>query len=333
MDNNGVQQLFFQHIKNSLPPHLSLVESIADVLNISNDSAYRRIRGEKQITFEEIQKLSAHFKISLDQFLHLKSDSFLFSGALPDNTEDYFGIWLDDVLQKLTYIKGFDEKCFYFNTKDLPIFGFFQIPELANFKFFLWMRTFLRYENLKSRKFSLKRPFEEFVEKGKKIIRAYNQIPTVEIWSLDCLNATIRQIEFYKESNVFESDEDVVIIYDKLEELINHYEQQAEVGKKFTIGEPANSSVVDYSIFLNELSIGDNTVIAELNKTKVSFINHSVISIISTRDERFCNKVYDSMRNLINKSTQISTIGEKTRSHFFMKLRDRINQRKKAITK
>ena len=121
MENNGVQQLFFLHIKNSLLPHLALVDSIAEVLNISNDSAYRRIRGEKQISFEEIQKLSTHFKISLDQFLHLKSDSFLFTGALPDKSDNFFDLWLNDVLKQLSYINNFEKKHLYYNTKDLPI--------------------------------------------------------------------------------------------------------------------------------------------------------------------------------------------------------------------
>ena len=45
MDSTGAQQVFFNHIKGMLPPHISFVDEIAEELNISNDSAYRRIRG------------------------------------------------------------------------------------------------------------------------------------------------------------------------------------------------------------------------------------------------------------------------------------------------
>ena len=72
MEATNVQVLFFQHIKNNLPPHLSMVDEVAELLNISNDSAYRRIRGEKAIAFEELQVLCSKYKISLDQFLHLR---------------------------------------------------------------------------------------------------------------------------------------------------------------------------------------------------------------------------------------------------------------------
>src|SRR5256885_2431958 len=66
-----LQISLFQYIKTVVPANLSLVDEVADVLGVSNDSAYRRIRGEKEISFEEIQKLSNRVKISIDQVLNL----------------------------------------------------------------------------------------------------------------------------------------------------------------------------------------------------------------------------------------------------------------------
>jgi|GEM_PF-5310014 len=83
---SSLQKLFFQHIKSLVPPHMSLVDEVADLLEISNDSAYRRIRSEKPIDLEEIQKLCGHFKISMDQLLNLQSDAFIFLGNLKGNT-------------------------------------------------------------------------------------------------------------------------------------------------------------------------------------------------------------------------------------------------------
>ena len=90
MVSNGSQQIFFQHIKTVLPAHLSLADEVAELLNISNDSAYRRIRGEKPIALEEIKKLCIHFKISLDQFMHLNSELVLSASFPVNNTESEF---------------------------------------------------------------------------------------------------------------------------------------------------------------------------------------------------------------------------------------------------
>ena len=48
MENQGdIQLVLFQKIRDQLSDHVSMVDEIADILGISNDSAYRRIRGEK----------------------------------------------------------------------------------------------------------------------------------------------------------------------------------------------------------------------------------------------------------------------------------------------
>ncbi len=121
MDQPGVQQIFFQHVKSNLAAHLSLVDEVADLLNISNDSAYRRIRGEKPLSFEELKKLCAHYKISLDQLFHLNNNSFLFSGPLIN--KDNFGIemYLEHLLNQLNYFNSLNignciisVKTFYF---------------------------------------------------------------------------------------------------------------------------------------------------------------------------------------------------------------------------
>jgi hypothetical protein len=88
MESTGKQVAFFQHLKTQLPPHITMVDEIADVLGISNDSAYRRIRGEKPIDLEETYKLCTHFRVSMDQLLHLESDAFIFNGKLA-NESDY----------------------------------------------------------------------------------------------------------------------------------------------------------------------------------------------------------------------------------------------------
>ena len=82
MESSNTQLRFFQHIKSALPPNVSFVDEIAELLEISNDSAYRRIRADKPISFEELQKLCVKYKVSLDQFLNLQSDAFIFTGKL-----------------------------------------------------------------------------------------------------------------------------------------------------------------------------------------------------------------------------------------------------------
>jgi hypothetical protein len=136
MDQPGVQQVFFQHVKANLAAHLSLVDEVADLLNISNDSAYRRIRGEKPLSFEELKSLCAHYRISLDQLFQLNNDSFLFSGPLINN--ENFGIekYLEHLLNQLNYFNSFEHRELFYLSKDTYIFHCFGFNELTVFKIF-----------------------------------------------------------------------------------------------------------------------------------------------------------------------------------------------------
>ena len=106
---------------------------------------------------------------------------------------------------------------------------------------------------------------------------------------------------------------------------------QAELGKKFRAGEKPTDRSAEFNMFNNEVVIGDNTCLADLGKMKLTYLNHSVINFITTRDERFNNYIYQSIMNLIHKSTQISVVGEKDRSRFFNKLRESIVAGKKGL--
>ena len=330
MESSGAQQLFFQHIKGLLPSHLSLVDEVAEVLNISNDSAYRRIRGEKPIALEEIKKLCIRFKISLDQLLHLNSDSVLFTGKLADKTNFSFDLYLENLLRQMQMINSFPEKELYYWAKDAPVIYYYQFPELAAFKFFFWMKTVLEYPEYNKAKFN----FNDFDGKlrgmGEKLLDTYNEIPSHEIWNVDNINTYIQQIEYYKDTNVFNSKNDIIVLYECLEKMVDHIEEQAEAGYKFN-SNAKGSMKAPVKIYVNEFIIGDNTVMAVLNKKPIVFLNHSFLNVSSTQDPVFCNYMYEYFQKLIRKSTLISSGSEKQRSNFFTPIREKLELRKKAI--
>ncbi len=101
---------------------------------------------------------------------------------------------------------------------------------------------------------------------------------------------------------------------------------QAELGLKFNVGEKPLPNAATYKLYNNELVLGDNTVLAELDDLKITFLNHSVINYVATRDVHFNAHMQDAIQNLIKKSTLLSRVGEKERSRFFNRIRDKVKQ-------
>jgi hypothetical protein len=125
---------------------------------------------------------------------------------------------------------------------------------------------------------------------------------------------------------LMESDEDTLLLYKCLLEVIDNLEKMAETGKKIIPNQPALEGA-EYNFFLNEFVIGDNTFFATLDNLKITYLNHSVIYFLGTSDVKFNEAMFKNLENLIRKSTQISVIGEKERRQFFNKLRKKVKSK------
>ena len=96
--NEGIQSAFLEQVRKSFPPNLSFVDELAELLNISRDSAYRRMRGDTVLSLEEVKKLCDHFKISLDSFLSPSSEVVTFQLRAMNVNEFSFDKWLGSIL-------------------------------------------------------------------------------------------------------------------------------------------------------------------------------------------------------------------------------------------
>jgi hypothetical protein len=316
---------FFQRLKAVIPSHASLVDEVAEALDLSIDSAYRRIRGEKLLDLEELRRLSRKFNISLDNLFSLNSNSILFQGSLPDKTETTFMDWMEDVLAQLNLVNSFSRKHVYFLVKDMPPFHHYYHPLLAGFKFFFWMKSILDAESLKNEVFSLnKNYFAPFQEITQKILRVYNRVPTSEIWNEEGLTTTLRQIEVYHEMGLIASSDITIKLYQCVLEVIDHLEKMAENGKKSILGQSPTPESAEYRLYLNEIVLGDNTFMAEIGDTKITYLNHSVLYFVGSMDQKFNEGMFRNLDNLMKKSTLISGTGEKERKQFFNKLRKKV---------
>ena len=123
-----------------------------------------------------------------------------------------------------------------------------------------------------------------------------------------------------------------IILFDKVEQLINHIEKEAELGRKFKIGGQPDFGSASYRMFNVEGMVGDNSTLAELGDMKVTFLNHSFIHFIVTRDESFNHAIFSHFNKLMQRSTLISTSDERDRIRFFNRLRNEIHRRKAMLT-
>src|SRR5258706_5287500 len=141
METYEIQQQFFNHLKGVLPPHLSLVDELCDLLGLSADSVYRRIRGEKPIALSELKMICEKYHISLDHVLQLQNDSVVFQAPEIDRQELSFPDYMKGIISQLKYFNSFEKKQLLYLCKDFPVWHFYIYPEIAAFKTFVWAKT------------------------------------------------------------------------------------------------------------------------------------------------------------------------------------------------
>jgi hypothetical protein len=330
MEPNELQQEFFNHLKSTLPTHISLADELCDLLDISADSAYRRLRGEKSLTFAELKAICEKYHVSLDQVLNLENDTVAFRA--PDLTANYktFADYLTNIMMGVKFFHQFKEKKMMYLCKDAPLWYFYVFPELAAFKTYFFLRSLRNESAVLQKKFSLKEfPFEDCFAIGQETLKLFNEISSEELWNNESWNSTINQVAYYREAGLFQSNDDCEQVIDSISRTIDHLEKQATVGQKFMPGDSDLRYRATIQFYVNDLIIGNNTIYGEVDGNKVSWVTYSVLNILFTKDKKFNDHLFANFNTLKSRSTLVSGTGEKERVKFFNSLRARVNTLRK----
>ena len=331
MNINEIQQQLFQLIKTKLPADASVADEVAKLLNISSDSAYRRMRGEKQFSFEEVYMLCTNYKISLDQLMNIQTGAFQFQGSILNPKTHRYDSYLKGIMHSLAYFSSFKNKELFYLCKETPIFHYFNLKEMAAFKYFFWMGTLVYFPEFRNKKVNLDEYPDELFQVGKKIMELYNQVDSNEVWNIESWNSTIHQIEYYIDNQLFRSDEDALLVYEAAEKILDHLEEQTKLGYKFNMDDPEKKPLGKYNVYFNEILIQDNSMMILLDNSKMAMVPHTSINYMLTRDVAFCENHYQYVQNLIKRSTLISEVSEKERARFFRRMHERIDRRKESL--
>lgn len=308
-----------------------MVDAISEILHVSTDSAYRRIRGETPLVLGEVKLLCNHFRLSLDQLLNVRTGSVLFQDVRIRNSGYTYQQFLEEILVQVDQINNFLQRELIYLSKDLPVFHNFYYKPLLSFRYFFWMKTILLHPDFANQHFHPDCVPAKVEALSRQLLEAYHKVPGSEMWNTESINSSISQIEFYKDSGYFDSAADIRAVYEALEQTILHMKEQVENGCKFMPGDNPQTRKENFQFFFNRVVLGDNTILVITDRIKTVYLNYGLLHYLVTRDEAFCNSCFDDMQNLKKRSTLISKTGEKQRNIFFGILLRKIEERKRQV--
>ncbi len=326
----STQESLFTVIKNSLPASISLVHDISELLNISYDSAYRRIRGEKELSMDELKILSQHYKVSIDALFNIPTNNVVFKSTFLSDQGVSFHDWMKVTLFELRRINSFKEKEFIYSAKDIPIFHYFRFPDIFTFKVLFWHKALISSAEFND-SFNTLELDEGLLEMGKQIAVIYSKIPTCELWNEETFNSIIRQIEFCYVSGFFFKKEIAFKLCDSLEAMIHHLQREAELGFRFTPGTTPEGIEGSFKLYFNEVLLGDNTIFVKTDGNSTAYLTYNVINLLITTNPHFCQQIEKSLRVLMKESTLISSTSAKDRNRYFIRIYEKISALRKRM--
>lgn len=324
------QRLFLQECKERKTSK-NFAQELADLLGVTLDAAYRRIRGTTPIIFSEIQKICLHYNLSFDSVINYEGRSFPFQ--FNPMFKEGFEIlqYLKEMESQLDRLSHSDDSKILLTAMDLPYFRQFGFKSLKRFKLFFWQRSVLNLEEFKHMKFDANDFNEAYEEVTDKIYENYHNFKSTEIWAPETLDSTLKQIEYYLESGLFKSKESAHMICDDMEELLSKLEREAMIAKKVLNidGKTYSSS---FEMYQSDIFLSNNSIQAFSGGKVYSYVSFNSFNSLMSFSPSFSDECLSWIEQIRVKSILLSDVSEKLRYQFFQNLRGKIDQLRKSIS-
>lgn len=307
--NTSLHEYLLTAITQKLPAHISLVEILQEILDISQASAYRRVSKQASFSLDELVKLSRHFHISIDRFLDIRTENVIFQYHQFTDVAS-FKRYLQHILARLRQISQNPQSKIISADDDLPILQHFRYPEHTAFKIYYWLLSTYPPNSQKPR-FSPAWIEDELLALTQEIYELYTQTPIIEIWTQDCANTTLKQIEYCVEMDLFESSTDTEVVKQQFLDMFVYLENQAAVNPHF-------------QLYLSEVQIDNNCIWTQTDEGQEVYIRHQFFNVVHTDAQNFCADTHKFLDTLTQKSLLLSGTAEKQRIHFFENIKSKI---------
>jgi hypothetical protein len=319
MNTNIANNRLLAAIKQNLTEDISLLDSLTDMLHISKEAAYRRIRGNVQFTLDEAMLIADTLQLSLDRVLRpdtyqqlafeLRSQRFYFE---EESFHEYKP--LDEFLYSLRKIAKQPKSEFAITSNTFTLFPghiFYQIFKYSTFKYM--------YENENTQEL---KPFKDitvprsFFKLNRDVVLATMNIKeTSYIFYSMLLDDFVGELKLFTEMNLM-TKEDVELIKTDLNKYVDLLDKLTLNGC-FDTGNKVNIYVSNVRFDTSySYIVSDNYVLSMIGAFSV---NH-----LTSSSEAALSKIKDRIQALKRVSYYISGSGEMKRIKF-------INEQRRII--
>ncbi|MTB49980.1 helix-turn-helix transcriptional regulator [Lewinella sp. W8] len=323
------QKVFFDRLLDRFEKKGTLVTELERVLRLSKDAIYRRLRGDTALTANELILLAEKFNLPLDQGRVDNSPTFVHShNFVPIRTELEYYETLEEQIKMFVNVPNVSID---YATPELPLFYEFMMPTLLKFKTYVYGITTWNFEKWRNQPFHPDLIDQRVMDIASRIVDSSYKFGGQELWSIGILDVTLRQIEHNVQIGMLNDDDLIRQMFRELEDVVEHLEHMARVGKRFPRGGTAGEEAPDFNVFHNELANTNNVILVNMPDLSVVFTTFMNPNYLVNMDQEVCRQTKVWFNNLVESADALGKSGNKHTQTYFKRLSDNIGEAKLRI--
>lgn len=317
-----MQEQFIKHLKSLTSENTSFVDEVASILDIGYDAAYRRVNLKTSLSLEESVILARHYKVSLNNLFEVGNQNTIVAELPPQpkNTEaleHFLKVSLQNV-RAASQVKGAE---IIYSCKDIPLFHTLNDTTLTRYKMYVWLK------DINSEMAQSKITFDEWMktipdsllQTAHDLSDSYKSISITEIWNETTLTGSLQQVLYYFETGLVSTEMALKVCQDMVE-IVNKIEKQT-IQQSLT----GASSKTSYHLYRCDLHTLQNTIFVNTKYGKVFFAPFTVLTYFKVEHPKTCELMYDFLQKMMSNSKLLAKAGERDRTLFFNKIRQKID--------
>ena len=303
-------------ILKQIPENKKPVTYLVNTLDISRESAYRRIRGDIPFTVEELVTLANDLEFSVDVIFEQEKQNRSFYDYMraEENSHDFFVLMLkkySELLEKINFSKNL-ETIMAFNTFPPPFFVGYS--NLFKFSYYKWL--YQEKEISQNVSYSkLVMPDTAFVYQRKirgNLVQGKN---VIIILDTNIFLNLIKDIQYFYNRKLLTNDELLLIKEDTIR-MVEQFEESSQTG---TLG------FAKVQLYLSSLCVNSNTVYYKFDDKVEPLFWLFTTNPITVQNSGFVSMQMKWFNSLKRQSALITQSNEIMQAEFFFKQRDYID--------
>ncbi len=315
----NIFEKIIQELKQNTTLGNNPVETLINIVPMSKEAAYRRLRGEIDFSFNEIVKITQRLNISLDNLIEKTHEDERYDKELASlNLGSLGNKCYQSTEELISLLKIMKKKenphIFALSNILLPFAYIYKYDTMAKFRLYRW--TCQWEDEVFPQKMENFIVADSIHDIKTKLCKELQTIAVSYVCQPNFLNGFIHDIKYFQRINLV-SNEEVGKLKNETFSFLDDLERDLITGKS-----QAGSRI---SFYVCNTSLDSSYLLLKCNEFETFGIRLFGLTLHFMKDPKITSEIKNWIQTMIKHSTLISVSGEKQRFEFFKKQREFIN--------